>query len=368
LIPLLWDDTPFDIPLDLVADTEADATNEFVEYYELEETPIATLDEIRDQLRTVETQTGIKPAILYLIYGATEVPANPSESVSQSKSIETSNNPFQPRTIWEFNAQGWGTNLELLGQQTPNWQQGSDRLELILVTPEAPPIRQVVPNSSRQQVEQLTRRLQRTINQPNRSAAYLSTAQALYNLLIRPISEELKSLEIEHISFVADAGLRSLPFAALHDGERFIIENYSVGLMPSVSLTDLRYTNLQTLPVLATGAENFIDQPSLPAVPRELEIIATETRSGQILLNEDFTLANLQAARQVQPYPIVHLATHGEFRSGQPEDSFIVLRNEQLALDEVRTLRFYDPLVELLVLSACQTALGDYDAEFTVGR
>ncbi|NEO85771.1 MAG: CHAT domain-containing protein, partial [Spirulina sp. SIO3F2] len=92
-------------------------------------------------------------------------------------------------------------------------------------------------------------------------------------------------------------------------------------------------------------------------------LISEQIRSGQAFLDQDFTIANLQRARRTQPFPIVHLATHGEFRAGQPSNSYIELWGDRLPLDHIRDLKLYDPVVELLVLSACRTALGDEDAE-----
>ena len=80
-------------------------------------------------------------------------------------------------------------------------------------------------------------------------------------------------------------------------------------------------------------------------------------------MNEAFTLDNLRSQRQSYPYSIIHLATHAEFQPGKPESSYIQLWNEKLLLDRVRQLGWDDPPVELLVLSACRTAVGDTESE-----
>ncbi|MGL4375208.1 MAG: CHAT domain-containing protein, partial [Microcoleaceae cyanobacterium] len=76
---------------------------------------------------------------------------------------------------------------------------------------------------------------------------------------------------------------------------------------------------------------------------------------------------NLKQQRQKQPVGILHLATHGIFQAGEPNNSFIQLWNSRLLLNQIRELKLYDPPVELLVLSACRTALGDKDAELGFG-
>jgi CHAT domain-containing protein len=192
---------------------------------------------------------------------------------------------------------------------------------------------------------------------------YLASAQQLYRWLVAPIEQDLQARQINNLVFIMDNGLRSIPLAALHDGKGFLVERYSVGLMPSLSLTDTRYVNLRNSSVLAMGASHFTDQKALPAVPLELSMITGRLWQGKSFLNEAFTLSNLKEARAREPFSIVHLATHAEFTPGEPSNSYIQLWNSKLPLDQVRQLRFTKPPVELLVLSACRTALGDESVE-----
>jgi CHAT domain-containing protein len=111
------------------------------------------------------------------------------------------------------------------------------------------------------------------------------------------------------------------------------------------------------------GASEFTQLNPLPAVPVELSTIAKTLWQGEALINQDFTRVNLLKERQKYPYEIIHLATHAEFNAGDKSNSFIQLWNEQLHLGELRTLGWNNPPVELLVLSACRTALGDETAE-----
>ena len=174
----------------------------------------------------------------------------------------------------------------------------------------------------------------------------------------------MQTQKISNLAFIMDSGLRSLPIAALYNGHQFLIERYSIGLMPSLSLVDTRYQDIRSAQALAMGASQFANQASLPAVPLELQNIAqTWTRNGKYFIDQDFTLANLQTQRQQSAYSIVHLATHGEFLPGEPSNSYIQFWDERLQLDQLRQLGLNDPAVELLVLSACRTALGDKNAE-----
>ena len=115
-----------------------------------------------------------------------------------------------------------------------------------------------------------------------------------------------------------DDALRSLPLAALHDGENFLIEKYNFSLIPSVSLTNASYEGVQDARVLAVGISEFPDpaQDNLLNVPTEVETIE-QLWQGLALLNEASTFENLKAVRDRQAYKIIHLATHADFQSRQ---------------------------------------------------
>ena len=240
-----------------------------------------------------------------------------------------------------------------------------DQIELILFTPDGVPIRQVVANVGKEEVLATARELRRyiTSTRDRNSDRYLESAQKLYQWLIAPLKDELAVAQTDTLLFSMDEGLRALPMAALHDGKQFLVEQYSFSMIPSLSLIDTRYRALQNTQALGMGASTFTDLNPLPAVPVELSAITQHIWQGEAFLNESFTRNNLVAERQEFPYPIVHLATHGEFQSGDPSNSYIQLWDEKLRLDELRLLGWNNPAVELLVLSACKTAVGDPQAE-----
>ncbi|MBE9210338.1 CHAT domain-containing protein [Nostoc sp. LEGE 06077] len=134
--------------------------------------------------------------------------------------------------------------------------------------------------------------------------------------------------------------------------------------MPSFSLTDTKYVDIKKAEVLGMGASQFINLDPLPSVPSELTTITQKLWFGRAFLNEDFTLKNLTAQRQQKAFGIVHLATHGEFKSGVAGNSYIQLWDSKLQMNQMRQLGWNNPPVELVVLSACRTALGDKEAEF----
>jgi CHAT domain-containing protein len=252
------------------------------------------------------------------------------------------------------------------------------RLHLILVTPQGEPIHKVIEETNEQLISDEVQKLRVEITSPikRRTRSYLKPAQQLYNWMIKPIEAELEQYEADTIVFAMDGPLRSMPIAALHDGEEFLVEQYGLSQIPSLNVTDARYSPIGDADVLALGASQFTELDPLPAVPVELKVIvgASEVSddffedqplwSGRSFLNDEFTIDNLRSQRIASPSIILHLATHAEFKPGQPGNSYIQLWNSRLGLDEMQTLEWRrEPTVELLVLSACRTAVGDEEVK-----
>ncbi|MCU0544159.1 MAG: CHAT domain-containing protein [Oscillatoriaceae cyanobacterium Prado104] len=240
----------------------------------------------------------------------------------------------------------------------------ASQLELLLFLPDGAAIRKTVPEANRESVLKLASEFRQEISNPRKrnTTSYKESAQKLYSLLIAPLETELQNHNINTLLFSLDTGLRSLPLAALHDGKQFLVEKYSLSQIPAFSLTDTRYQSIRNASVLAMGADNFNQLEPLPAVPAELSTIV-DLWQGKSFLNEQFTLKNLQSQRSRNPYQIIHLATHGEFKVGAASESFIQLWDGKLQLNQLRQLGWNNPPVELLVLSACRTALGDEQTE-----
>jgi len=294
------------------------------------------LPEARDILTYVEKASGIKPALVYAMF------------VPESLSPEAENNLENSK----------------LKDAKPNLKKDSDVLEILIVTAKGKPIRKQIRGATRANVLKVARRLQREVSNPakSRTKTYLKPAQQLYQWLIAPVEEQLQAAGIQNLSFITDVGLRSVPFAVLHDGNSFLVEQYSLGLMPSLSLTNTNYTDIKQAEILAMGASEFEEQNPLPGASLEINNISKKWK-GRSFLNDSFTLENLKSQRREQPFGIIHLATHAEFRPGKLQNSYIQLSNTKLRLDELRKMGWNHPPVELLTLSACRTALGDREAE-----
>ena len=239
------------------------------------------------------------------------------------------------------------------------------QLELVLIAPGKPPIHKRVEAANRQALLAQAREFSLTVSAATLedASSYLPPAQQLYQWIIAPVESELQKQGIDTLIFCMGAGLRSLPLGALHDGQKFLIQKYSISRIPAFKLTDTIYTNLHNSPVLAMGASEFKEQDPLPAVPVELSAIAQNIWHGRLFLNHEFTEDNLRIQRQQQPFKIVHLATHADFLPGTPRDSYIQFWDNKLTLDKIGQLRLNNPPVDLLVLSACKTAIGNEQAE-----
>ncbi|MGB5959265.1 MAG: CHAT domain-containing protein [Coleofasciculaceae cyanobacterium] len=316
---------------------------------------IYTSKDVQNRIRQLEQATGVKTGVIYVRFVPSTVAI--SETCSTS-SLKTPSNQ-QDRRFGSFREQSSDA------QQPECDVASSKQLEVLLISAEGEPIRQIVKDTTRGKVLAVTQEFQSALTNPKNvnTTSYLKSAQQLYQWIIAPIKAELQAHKIKNLVFAMDSGLRSLPLAALHDGKGFLVEQYSVNLVPSISLTGSRYRDVRSLQVLAMGASEFMEQAPLPGVKVELATITEQLWKGKSFLNDSFTLANFQAQRRSSPYGIVHLATHAEFRAGASKNSYIQFWDRKLRLNELDQLQLSDPPVELLVLSACRTALGNEQAE-----
>ena len=303
-------------------------------------TKVATRQQVQDTLSNAQKNLSIKPALVYVYF----VPdAETSGNVKQ--------NTDDPKAF--------------LQQSSPN-----DQLEVMLISGEGEPIRRRRWGVTRAEVEAVASSLRyEATSQFSRPQDYLPPAQQLYRWIMQPLEYELGELQIDNLAFIMDDGLRTIPLAVLHDGDAFLVERYSLGLMPTFSLTDLVTSSTEQMErdnsqVLAMGASRFSAQPPLPAVEAELSLVAQELWQGEAFLNEHFTLDNLKTELSRDRYDILHLATHAVFNSGDWDNSYIQLWNERVTLNELDELNLKDSDIGLIILSACNTALGDRASEY----
>ncbi len=242
-----------------------------------------------------------------------------------------------------------------------------DRLDVIVSLPSQPLIHYSTP-LNQNQVRKIVTDLQKNLFieplQSGRTTSdYRNNAQILYQALIQPVETKLRSHQIKNLTFILDGILRNIPMAILYDGEKYLLEKYSIALTPGLQLLDpqpLKRSKLQALTAgLTEPRQNF---SALPNVKRELTEINNEINS-QILLNQEFTKTNLETKIQNNNFPVLHFATHGQF-SSNIEDTFILTWDDYINTKDLYRILSPDfssdsSTLELLVLSACQTATGD---------
>jgi CHAT domain-containing protein len=215
----------------------------------------------------------------------------------------------------------------------------------------------------RQEINQFRRGLESYFDPYN-----FQQGQKIYNWLIRPFAEDLERSQIKTLVFVQDGILRSVPMAALHDGKQFLIEKYAISTTPSLTLIQPEDDNNQKPKALILGLTKsaVVDGQSFPAlasVNKEVSAIEKLIPESQELLNAQFTRSRLEQVLKKNDYSIVHIATHGEFGS-VPQATFLVTGdNQKLTISELESLIRNsiksNEEIELLMLTACQTAIGD---------
>ncbi|AFZ17353.1 CHAT domain-containing protein [Allocoleopsis franciscana] len=262
-------------------------------------------------------------------------------------------------------------NFNALQDNLKNLQQNAvllyplildDRIELILTTPDSPPIRRTV-QVPKKQLNQTIAAFRSALL--DRTSDAKPPAQQLYNWLIKPLEAELKAADAQTIIYAPDAQLRYIPLAALYDGQQWLVQRYRINNITAASLTDLNTKPQRKMQVLAgafaTGRYSFkvgeqsFDFAGLPFAGTEVENLANTVPTTTKLIDKAFTPE--VTVPKMDDYTVVHLATHAAFVVGTPDDSFILFGNgERITLRDIQKWSLKN--VDLVVLSACETGLG----------
>ncbi|MFS0515948.1 CHAT domain-containing protein [Nostoc sp. UIC 10607] len=237
-----------------------------------------------------------------------------------------------------------------------------DRLEVILSLPQQP-LRHYATKISQHEVEEVIEQLRENLEKPFTTPEGKLLSAKVYDWLIRPVEAELSESQVKTLVFVLDGSLRNVAIAALYDGKQYLVEKYSIALTPGLELLGprpLRQGRLKTLVAGLTEARHGFS--SLPNVSDELKAIESEVPS-EVLVNQKFTSSELRKQIDSVPFSVVHLATHGQF-SSNADETFVLAWDKPIKLNELKDLlrsreQTTPEPIELLVLSACETAEGD---------
>ena len=191
-----------------------------------------------------------------------------------------------------------------------------------------------------------------------------SPSRQLYALLFESLTPILQREKVSTLLIAADRGLQAVPFAALSDGQRYFGDRYAFSITPSLALTDLGTSGDPGQRRLALGASEFKGLAALPLVPQELDRIGPDANKD-LFLNEEFTPDLFMEKAGESAYNQLHVATHAEFKPGGPDASQLHSGIGPISMGELANLRKQRQGVplDLVVFSACRTALGDANAE-----
>ncbi|WP_199248847.1 CHAT domain-containing protein [[Phormidium] sp. ETS-05] len=198
---------------------------------------------------------------------------------------------------------------------------------------------------------------------------HLLGSKIFYDLLIQPLSN-LQTSQTTTLVFVLDDILRPIPMAALSDGTQYLIEKYPLAVALGLRQIDFNPWPQRGLEVLAAGFEGrspSFDKVRVPLAPigKVGDLLDTIQKSirGKKIINTSFSKDNLESEMNLFPFPVIHMTTHGQF-SSNPQDTFVLAWDEPIRVKELDELlrsnqRASAEAIELLVLSACETAKGD---------
>ena len=238
----------------------------------------------------------------------------------------------------------------------------TDRTELLLSLSDGiyQTVIQVDYDTLGQTVLEFRRNLQRTVK-----GSFIHQAKQLYQWLILPLRAKLAAHNINTLVIVPDSFLRTIPMAALYDAKekQFLFHQFALATTPGLTLTDPRRLPRENVNVLLNGlSEGVQGFPPLPSVVQEINTIDKVFPHSTVLLDKAFSLKNINHALQRIPYEIVHISSHGQFDRNHKQ-SFLLTYDDKLTMDRLEDLFQLSELrkgkVELLTLSACQTAVGD---------
>jgi CHAT domain-containing protein len=239
----------------------------------------------------------------------------------------------------------------------------NNRLEVILSVP-GQILHHYSTNVPLHKVETLVENLHQKLVLPYTSKKEIQPlSQQVYKWIIQPAEAILAKSGVKTLVFVLDGVLNNIPMSALYDGKQYLIEKYNIALTPGLRLFEPKPLAQIPLKALTAGlTESRHNFEPLEFVKLELAQIQSQIPS-EVLLNQEFTSKTLASKVKSSPFPVLHIATHGQF-SSQSEKTFILAWDQAITVNQLDTLlqareeSSFDTL-ELLVLSACETANGD---------
>jgi len=301
----------------------------FEDYWDLSLGPDLSFDEVQAILRRAKEEYQVSSAVVYAIFSPEEEEASttPDEESRDQNILTVESEPAD-----------------------------DDLLNLSLVMPEGELVSYQLPYT-REQVNRQVRLFRATVSDPVDDYGYQPFSRQVYQWLLAPLETDLAAQGIQNLMYALDTGLRTAPITAMKDDSGYSLERYGMSVVPNMGLMQADFGVPVRRPTIAMGVAEFESYEPLPAVPVELEMVSEFVSASQTVLNEGTTLEALEAVQTLEQPGVLHLATHADFDSSSPESSSIQLWENPLSMTEFRALDWRGSELEMLILSACSTAM-----------
>jgi CHAT domain-containing protein len=245
-----------------------------------------------------------------------------------------------------------------------------NHLHLVLIPPSGTPIVKDFYEVTDPQLFAVSRQFHKGILRMDAGQSQTS-GQQLYDWIIKPYEQELAAAEIDLLLFCLGDGVKDLALPALSNDGTYLIETYAMARIPAFNLIETDYKPFKTGQLLAMGASQFQDPmiPTLPGTKKEIAALSislgetSQSKWGVTRLEDQaFTQKQINRNLSKQSFSALHVSTHAQFQPGKAEASYIQLWDRKLKLNGLNAIDWDQSEADLIVLSACQTALGDMDA------
>ena len=306
----------------------------FEEYWDLSLGPDLSFDEVQAILRQAKADYGVSSAVIYAAF-------TPIEEAEADE-----NNSTRNQRVLDISPEA----------------SDDDPLKLSLVMPEGELVSYQLPYT-RKQVTRQAMLFRSMASDPVDDFSYQPFAYRVYEWLLAPLEEDLAKQGIQNLMYALDTGLRTAPITAMRDDSGFALERFGMSVIPNVGLMQADFGASVGRSTVAMGVAEFESQAPLPAVPVELAMVDEYMAAAQTLLNEGSTFDALESVQTLAQPGSLHLATHAYFDESSPDSSYIQLWNDPLSMTEFRQIDWQGSDLNLLILSACSTAMSSHQAE-----
>lgn len=264
-----------------------------------------------------------------------------------------------------------------------------DRTEILVTI--GGKVERVISKVTADELNDLALRLRRQIRGQDLSNIH-PTCKVLYDHLILPIKDKLN--EVDTLVFVPDGALRTVPMGVLFDGKQYLVQRFAIAISPGLSLMAapgrIRSDKSEVLLAgLSSGKTVYVDaapgdESNLPIkknfkplnfVTDEVQGIKKIFPQATELTESEFDYKQLESSLSQKQYAVLHFATHAEFGNDEKQSFLLTYGGKKESTTEgeelggkltlsglaalMRSTKFRDQPIELLTLSACETAAGN---------